>query len=72
MVFINYDMQQVKNNKEDSIALANHAREMTSKLAQALQAHNNLDSLKPSIEDFCKYVDLSHIRNLDLIYVVEF
>jgi hypothetical protein len=59
-VLIN-DMQQVKNNKEDSIALANHAREITSKLAQALQARNDLDSLKPNIEDFFKYVDLSCI-----------
>jgi hypothetical protein len=54
-------MQQVKNNKEDSIALANHAREITAKLAQALQARNDLDSLKPNIEDFFKYVDLSCI-----------
>jgi hypothetical protein len=65
------DMQQVKNNKEDSIALANHAREMTSKLAQALQAHHDLDSLKPGIEDFLKYVDLSRTLNLQLTYVVD-
>jgi hypothetical protein len=46
------DIQQVKNNKEDSIALANHAREMTSKLVDAVQASNDLDSLKPGIDNF--------------------
>jgi hypothetical protein len=46
------DIQQVKNNKEDSIALANHAMEMTSKLVVAVQASNDLDSLKPGIEEF--------------------
>jgi hypothetical protein len=49
-----YDMQQVKNNKEDSITLANHAREMASKLVDTLQGRNDQDSLKPSIEDFSK------------------
>jgi hypothetical protein len=48
------DVQQVKNNKEDSIALANHAREMTSKLVDALKTCNELDSLKPSGENFSK------------------
>jgi hypothetical protein len=47
-------MQQVKNNKEDSITLANHAREMTSQLVNALQVRNDLDSLKPGIEEFTK------------------
>jgi hypothetical protein len=47
-------MQQVKNNKEDSIALAQHAREMTTKLVDALQARNDLDSLKPGIEDYSR------------------
>jgi hypothetical protein len=65
-----FDMQQVKNNKEDSIALANHAREMTSKFAQALQTSNDLDSLKPGIEDFLKYVDLSRTLNLELTCLV--
>jgi hypothetical protein len=45
-------LQQVKNNKEESIALANHAREMTSMLVNALQARNDLDSQKPSMEEF--------------------
>jgi hypothetical protein len=49
-------MQQLKTNKEDSIALANHAKEMTSKLFDALQAGNDLDSLKPSIEELYKWV----------------
>jgi hypothetical protein len=44
----------VKNNKKKSIALAKHAREMTFKLVEALQTRNDLDSLKPSIEDFVK------------------
>jgi hypothetical protein len=47
-------MQQVKNNKEESITLAKHAREMTFQLVDALQIRNDLDSLKPSIEDFVK------------------
>jgi hypothetical protein len=47
-------MQQVKNNKEESIALAEHAREMTCKLVDTLQIRNDLDSLKPSLEDFFK------------------
>jgi hypothetical protein len=45
-------VQQVKNNKEGSIALAKHAKEMSSKLVDALQARNDLDSLKPSIINF--------------------
>jgi hypothetical protein len=47
-------MQQVKNNKKKSIALAEHAKEMTFKLVVALQIHNDLASLKPSIEHFVK------------------
>jgi hypothetical protein len=42
----------MKNNKEESIALAKHAREMTSKLFDTLQARNDLDSLEPGIEEF--------------------
>jgi hypothetical protein len=42
----------VKNNKEESIALAKHAREMTFKLVDVLQTRDDLDSLKPSTEDF--------------------
>jgi hypothetical protein len=44
----------MKNNKEESIALAKHAREMTSKLVDALQARNDLDSFKPSIKEFAE------------------
>jgi hypothetical protein len=47
-------IQKMKNNKEVSIALANHARETTSKLVNALQTRNDRDLLKPSIEDFHK------------------
>jgi hypothetical protein len=49
-----FDMQQIKTNKQDSITLANHAREMTSKLVEALQTRNDLESTKPSIEEFHK------------------
>jgi hypothetical protein len=44
----------VRNNKEESIALAKHTREMTFKLVDALQTRNDLNSLKPRIEDFVK------------------
>jgi hypothetical protein len=54
MSVYDYDAQRVKNNKEDSIALANHARETTSKLVDILQARNDRDSLKPNIDDFYK------------------
>jgi hypothetical protein len=47
-------MQQVQNNKEESIALAKHAREMTFKLVDHLKSYNEPDSLKPSIERFVK------------------
>jgi hypothetical protein len=52
MLIHDCDTQVVKNNKEESIALAKHTREMTSKLVDALQAWSDLDSPKPSIEDF--------------------
>jgi hypothetical protein len=44
----------VKNNKEDSIALAQRAREMTTKLVDALQARTDLGSLKLGIEDYLR------------------
>jgi hypothetical protein len=44
----------VKNHKEESIALAEHAREMTLKVVDTLKSCSDLDSLKPSIEDFFK------------------
>jgi hypothetical protein len=44
----------VKNHKEESIALAERAREMTFKLVDALKDRNDLDSLKPKIEAFFK------------------
>jgi hypothetical protein len=47
-------MQQVQNNKEESIALAEHTREMTFKLVDILQTRNDLNSLKLKIEDFVK------------------
>jgi hypothetical protein len=46
------NVQQVKKNNEDSVTLANHAREMMFKLADAVQVRNDLDSIRPSIEDY--------------------
>jgi hypothetical protein len=65
------DMQQVKNNKEESVALAEHAREMTLQVVDALKGRNDLDSLKPSIEDFFKSVDLSQTLYVNVTGVVE-
>jgi hypothetical protein len=64
-------IQQVKKNKEDSVALANHAREMTFKLADAVQVRNDQDSLKPSIEDYYRLVPLSQAQNKDLTCAIE-
>jgi hypothetical protein len=44
--------QQMKKNKENSVALANHAREMKLKLVDVVQVRNDPDSIKPSIEDY--------------------
>jgi hypothetical protein len=46
--------QQVKNNKEDSATLANHASEVTPKSFAALKTRDDLDSLEASIEGFVK------------------
>jgi hypothetical protein len=48
----------MKNNKEDSAALAKHARDITEKLFDALQSLDGLDSMKSNIDDFVKYVIL--------------
>jgi hypothetical protein len=63
--------QQVKKNKEDSVVLANHAREMMFKLVDALQVRNDLDSTKPSIEDYYRKVPLFQIQNRDLECAIE-
>jgi hypothetical protein len=47
-------VQQVKKNNEDSVALANHARKMKLKLVDAVQVRDDMDSIKPSIEDYNK------------------
>jgi hypothetical protein len=49
-------MQQVKTNKEDSIALAKLAREKTVDLFDGLKMRNDLSILKPTIEHFLKFV----------------
>jgi hypothetical protein len=54
-------IQQVTKNNEDSVALANHAREMRFKLVDALQVRNDLDPIKPSIKDYYRSVHLSQI-----------
>jgi hypothetical protein len=46
----------MKNNKEDSAALATHARDITEKLFDALQSLDGLDSMRSNIDDFVKYV----------------
>jgi hypothetical protein len=48
----------MKNNKEDSAALAEHALKITKKLFDALQSLNHLESMKSSIDDFVEYVAL--------------
>jgi hypothetical protein len=49
-----YALQQVKNNKEDSAMLANHASEITPKLFAALKTRDDLGSLEASIGSFVK------------------
>jgi hypothetical protein len=51
-----YVLQQVKNNKEDSLGLAEHARDVTYKLFDALQSLDNLDSMRMNIESYIQYV----------------
>jgi hypothetical protein len=52
MALLDCDLQQVKSNKEDSVALANHAIKITPELFGALKTDDDLGSLKPSIESF--------------------
>jgi hypothetical protein len=54
MALLDGDLQQVKNNKEDSVTLARHASEITPKLFAALKTRDDVDLLKPSIESFVK------------------
>jgi hypothetical protein len=64
-------IQQVKKNKEDEIALANRARDMTFKLVDALQVRNDLGSIRPSIEDYYTQVPLSQIQERNLTCATE-
>jgi hypothetical protein len=48
----------MKNNKEDSAALAEHALKITKKLFDALQSLTHLESMQSSIDDFMEYVML--------------
>jgi hypothetical protein len=58
-------MQRVKTNKEDSIALAKHAREKTADLFDGLKMRSDLSILKPTIEHFVEFVThyLSWLRS---------
>jgi hypothetical protein len=57
-------LQQVKSNKEESLALAKYIGETTPKLFLALQSLDDVDSMKSSIEDFVKYVTRpDHLAN---------
>jgi hypothetical protein len=47
-------VQEVKNNKQDSIALANHAGEIASQLFVALKSLDDRDSMKANLESFVK------------------
>jgi hypothetical protein len=60
----------MKNNKEDSAALAKHALEITTKLFDGLQSLDHLESLKSSIDDFVEYVTLIFRLNLSHIMSV--
>jgi hypothetical protein len=54
MALLDWDLQQVKSNKEDSAALAHHASVITPTLFAALKTRDDLDSLKASIEGFVR------------------
>jgi hypothetical protein len=49
-------VQQVKNNKDETLALAKYIGEITPKLFLALQSLDDVDSIKSSIDDFVRYV----------------
>jgi NTP pyrophosphatase (non-canonical NTP hydrolase) len=57
----------MKNNKEDSVALAEHALKITKELFDALRSLNHLESVKSRIDDFVEYVMLFFRLNLSLI-----
>jgi hypothetical protein len=46
----------VKDNKEECLALGNHARELTSKLLIHLESRDDLDPMTSIIKSFVKYV----------------
>jgi hypothetical protein len=54
MALLDWDLQQVKSNKEDSAALAHHASKLTPTLFAALKTRDDLDLLKASIECFVR------------------
>jgi hypothetical protein len=48
--------QEVKSNKDETLALAKYIGEITPKLFLALQSLDDVDSIKLSIEDFVRCV----------------
>jgi hypothetical protein len=48
----------MKNNKEDSAALAEHALKISKKLFDALKSLDHPESMKSSIDDYVEYVIL--------------
>jgi hypothetical protein len=49
-------VQQVKSNKDETLALAKYIGEITPKLFLALQSLDDVDSMKSTIEDFVECV----------------
>jgi hypothetical protein len=49
-------VQQVKSNKDETLALAKYIGEITPKLFLALQSLDDVDSMKSSIDDFVRCV----------------
>jgi hypothetical protein len=68
MILSDYDLQEVKNNKEDMLALATYAQEVTSKLFDGLKRLEDVDSMSSDINDFVKYVLCYSLINLAFTY----
>jgi hypothetical protein len=61
----------MKNNKEDSAALAEHALKISEKLFDALKSLDRLESMKSSIDDYVEYVVLL-VCNYELLGIDSF
>jgi hypothetical protein len=49
MALLNWDLQEIRSNKEESITLANHAIKITPLLFGSLKTGDDLGLLKPSV-----------------------